>query len=409
MKSSWRTPALMIVCGGLIAWLSTGTRQSLALFLQPMSVDMNWGREVFSLALALQLIIWGVAQPIAGAVSDRLGAARVIVFGGVSYIAGLVLMAHAETPLMLHIGLGLFTGIGLSACGFAVIFAAIARAVPPGRRSTALGVTGALGSVGQFAMIPVAQGMIGLAGGATSLLVLATCMALVIPLSIGLAGPPGQRKSAREQEQSIRQALIQARRHSGFIYLTSAFFVCGFQTLFIGSHLPAFISDAGLSPEVGALALAMIGGTNIFGSFLFGWLGGRYSKRGLLAFQYLLRSAAIIAYVLLPVTALSSCIFAGIIGLTWMGTVPLTSGLVAQMFGVRYIGMLFGIVFLGHQVGGFLGTWLGGLLFDVYGDYNIIWGASVWLGVTAALLHWPIEERNDDAPPLAQVRAVPSI
>ena len=409
MKSTWRGPALMIICGGLIAWLSTGTRQSLALFLQPMSGDMNWGREVFSLALALQLIVWGVAQPIAGAVSDKLGAARVIAFGGVFYITGLLLMGNAASPLMLYIGLGLFTGIGLSACGFAVIFAAIARIVPPGRRSTALGVTGALGSVGQFAMIPIAQGFISLSGWSMSLMVLAVCMVLVIPLSIGMARHPGSGKGTRTQEQSIRQALVQARSHSGFIYLTSAFFVCGFQTLFIGSHLPAFINDAGLSPEIGALSLALIGGTNIFGSLLFGWLGGRYSKRGLLAFQYMLRSASIIAYVLLPITALSSCIFAGIIGLTWMGTVPLTSGLVTQMFGVRYIGMLFGIVFFGHQLGGFLGTWLGGLLFDIYGDYNIIWWASVWLGVTAALLHWPIEERDDTALPLVEARAVPSI
>jgi len=374
-----------------------------------MSGDMNWGREVFSLALALQLIIWGVAQPVAGAISDKLGAARVIVFGGVSYIAGLLLMAHAASPLMLYLGLGLFTGIGLSACGFAVIFAAIARVVPPSRRSAALGVTGALGSVGQFAMIPVAQGFIGLSGWAISLMVLAVCMVFIIPLSIGLARRPGTGKGTRAQGQSIRQALAQARNHSGFIYLTSAFFVCGFQTLFIGSHLPAFINDAGLSPEIGALSLALIGGTNIFGSLLFGWLGGRYSKRGLLAFQYLLRSASIIAYVLMPITALSSCIFAGIIGLTWMGTVPLTSGLVTQMFGVRYIGMLFGIVFFSHQLGGFLGTWLGGLLFDIYGDYNIIWWVSVWLGVTAALLHWPIEERDDAALPLVQARAVSSI
>ena len=298
MKSTWRGPALMIICGGLIAWLSTGTRQSLALFLQPMSGDMNWGREVFSLALALQLIIWGVAQPIAGAVSDKLGAARVIAFGGVFYITGLLLMGHAASPLMLYIGLGLFTGIGLSACGFAVIFAAIARIVAPGRRSTALGVTGALGSVGQFAMIPIAQGFISLSGWSMSLMVLAVCMVLVIPLSIGMARHPGSGKGTRTQEQSIRQALVQARSHSGFICLTSAFFVCGFQTLFIGSHLPAFINDAGLSPEIGALSLALIGGTNIFGSLLFGWLGGRYSKRGLLAFQYMLRSASIIAYVL---------------------------------------------------------------------------------------------------------------
>ena len=405
----WRGPLFMIICGGLIAWLSTGTRQSLALFLQPMSVDMNWGREVFSLALALQIIIWGVAQPIAGAVSDKLGAAYVIVFGGISYSVGLLLVAHAASPLMLYFGLGLFTGIGLSACGFAVIFAAIARVVPSSRRSAALGVTGALGSVGQFAMIPVAQGVISLSGWATSLMVLAVCMFLVIPLSIGLVQKSGSSKGTRAQEQTIRQALAYARSHSGFIYLNLAFFVCGFQTLFIGSHLPAYINDAGLSPEIGALSLALIGGANIFGSILFGWLGGRYSKRGLLAFQYLLRSAAIIAYVLLPVTALSSCIFAGIIGLTWMGTVPLTSGLVTQMFGVRYIGMLFGIVFFSHQVGGFLGTWLGGLLFDIFGDYNIIWWASVWLGVTAALLHWPIEERDDEALPFIQSRAMPSI
>ena len=213
----------------------------------------------------------------------------------------------------------------------------------------------------------------------------------------------------REVEQSLLQALRQARSHPGFVYLTTAFFVCGFQTLFIGSHLPAFVTDSGLPPEVGALSLALIGAVNVVGSLMFGWLGGRYSKRGLLAFQYLLRSAAIVLYVLLPITTVSTCIFAGVIGLTWLGTVPLVSGLVAQMFGIRHIGMLFGITFFSHQLGGFFGTWFGGLLFDAYGNYDIIWWTSAWLGVTAALLHWPIEERDDAAAELARAQAVPGI
>lgn len=410
MTRSSRIPvAAVIVCGGLIAWLSTGTRQSLALFLQPMSADMNWGREVFSLAMAVQLLLWGIAQPVAGAISDKLGAAGVIAFGAIVYIAGLLLMAGAASPLMLHLSLGLLLGIGLSASGFAVVFAAVARAVPQHRRSAALGITGAVGSVGQFAMIPVAQGFISHAGWTTSLLVLAVCMGLAIPLSIALKERPGSRGGTRETEQSLLQALDQARRHPGFIYLTTAFFVCGFQTLFIGTHLPAFVGDAGLPPEVGALALALIGGVNVFGSLLFGWLGGRYSKRGLLAFQYLLRSVAIIAYITLPITVVSTCIFASLIGLTWLGTVPLTSSLVSQMFGIRYIGMLFGITFFSHQLGGFLGAWLGGLLFDAFGNYDIIWWTAVWLGVTAALLHWPIEERSDEAAELARARTVPGI
>ncbi len=408
MKRSWRTPAVVIICGGLIAWLSTGTRQSFALFLQPMSFDMNWGREIFSFAIALQLLLWGVAQPVAGAISDKIGAAGVIVFGAIVYIVGLVMMSEASSPLMLYLSLGLFIGIGLSAAGFAVVFAAVARVVPPRRRSTALGITGAIGSVGQFAMIPVAQGVIGYSGWTTSLLILAVCMSLIIPLAIAMKGRPEARRP-REVEQSLRQALRQARSHSGFIYLTTAFFVCGFQTLFIGSHLPAFASDAGLSPEIGALSLALIGGTNVVGSLLFGWLGSRYSKRGLLAFQYLLRTVAIALYVLLPITALSTCIFAGVIGLTWMGTVPLTSGLIAQMFGIRYIGMLFGIAFFSHQLGGFFGTWMGGLLFDAYGNYDIIWWTSAWLGVTAALMHWPIEEQDDATAELARAQAVPGI
>ena len=408
MKRSWRTPAVVMICGGLIAWLSTGTRQSLALFLQPMSFDMNWGREVFSLAMGLQLLLWGLAQPIAGAVSDKIGAAGVIVFGAALYIIGLVLMSEAGSPLMLYLSLGLFIGIGLSAAGFAVVFAAVARAVPPRRRSTALGITGAVGSVGQFAMIPVAQGVIGFSGWTTSLLVLAACMSLVIPLSIAMKGRPPA-GGPREVEQSLLQALRQARSHPGFVYLTTAFFVCGFQTLFIGSHLPAFVTDSGLPPEVGALSLALIGGVNVVGSLMFGWLGGRYSKRGLLAFQYLLRSFAIVLYVMLPITTVSTCIFAGVIGLTWLGTVPLVSGLVAQMFGIRHIGMLFGITFFSHQLGGFLGTWLGGLLFDAYGNYDIIWWTSAWLGVTAALLHWPIDERDDTAAELVRASAVPGL
>lgn len=408
MKRSWRTPAVVMICGGFIAWLTTGTRQSLALFLQPMSFDMNWGREVFSLAMGLQLLLWGMAQPIAGAISDKIGAAGVIVFGAALYIIGLVLMSEAGSPLMLYLSLGLFIGIGLSAAGFAVVFAAVARAVPPRRRSVALGITGAVGSVGQFAMIPVAQGVIGFSGWTASLLVLAACMSLVIPLSIAMKGRP-EAGGPREVEQSLLQALRQARSHPGFVYLTTAFFVCGFQTLFIGSHLPAFVTDSGLPPEVGALSLALIGAVNVVGSLMFGWLGGRYSKRGLLAFQYLLRSAAIVLYVLLPITTVSTCIFAGVIGLTWLGTVPLVSGLVAQMFGIRHIGMLFGITFFSHQLGGFFGTWFGGLLFDAYGNYDIIWWTSAWLGVTAALLHWPIEERDDAAAEPARAQAVPGI
>ena len=408
MKRSWRTPAVVMICGGLIAWLSTGTRQSLALFLQPMSFDMNWGREVFSLAMGLQLLLWGVAQPIAGAISDKIGAAGVIIFGAALYIIGLVLMSGAGSPLLLYLSLGLFIGIGLSAAGFAVVFAAVARAVPPRRRSAALGITGAVGSVGQFAMIPVAQGVIGFSGWTTSLLVLAACMSLVIPLSIAMKGRP-EPGGPREVEQSLLQALRQARSHPGFVYLTTAFFVCGFQTLFIGSHLPAFVTDSGLPPEVSALSLALIGAVNVVGSLMFGWLGGRYSKRGLLAFQYLLRSVAIVFYVLLPITTVSTCIFAGVIGLTWLGTVPLVSGLVAQMFGIRHIGMLFGITFFSHQLGAFFGTWIGGLLFDAYGNYDIIWWTSAWLGVTAALMHWPIEERDDAAAELAGARAVPGI
>lgn len=386
----WRTPAVILACGGLILMLALGTRQSFGLFLRPMSLDLGWGREAFSFAIALQNLVWGCAMPFMGAIADRYGAGRVLAAGGLAYGSGLIAMAHSTSPLGLDIAAGLLLGFALSCSAFGVVMGVVARAFPPEKRSLAVGIVGACGSFGQFAMLPGAQALIAGFGWLNALVTMGVLAFFIIPLGAALAG---RNAAEAESEQSIGAALAEATRHTGFWLLTASFFVCGFQTIFVMTHLPAYLVDRGLSPAEGMSALAVIGLFNIAGSYACGALGGRYSKRLILAWIYGIRALAIGLFIAAPLTPLGMYLFAAVLGLTWLGTVPLTNSLVGQIFGVKYLSTLFSISFLGHQLGAFIGAWAGGAVFDATGSYQIVWLCSIVLSVIAAALCVPINER----------------
>jgi predicted MFS family arabinose efflux permease len=390
---NWRTPVVVLVCGGLLLSLGMGIRHGFGLFLQPMTMDLGWGRETFAFALALQNLLWGVAQPITGMIADRYGAGRVLVAGTALYVAGLIFMALSQTGLGLTLSAGLLIGLGLSGTTFSIIFGVVGRAFPAEKRSMALGIVAAAGSFGQFAMLPLEQTLISNFGWFDALLIIAVIAALMAPLAAGLV----ERRAAPAAgvvSQSTRDAIKEAMSHRGFVLLTLGFFVCGFQVIFIGVHLPAFLLDRGLSPQTGMMALALIGFFNIIGTYIGGWLGGRVSKKYVLSALYLGRSIVITVFLLLPITPLSVYVFAAAIGLLWLATVPLTNGLIAQIFGVQYLSMLGGFVFFSHQIGSFLGVWLGGFMFDRTGSYNLVWVIAIALGIVASILNLPIDERE---------------
>ena len=385
----WRTPTLILIVGCIILTLSMGVRHTAGLFLQPMTADHGWSRETFSFAIALQNLVWGLASPFAGALADRHGAGRTVLGAALLYVLGLVLMAQAGSPLTFDLSAGVLVGLGLSGTTFAVIMGVIGRHTTPAKRSLALGIASAGGSFGQFAVLPVGQMLISTYGWQSALVLLAAGVGLIAPLAWALADG---HKPAAAAGQSVGEALREAGGERSFHYLFWGYFVCGFQTAFIMLHLPAFVVDAGMSANIGMTAVAMIGLFNIFGSFLSGWLGGLYSKKWLLAWIYVLRIVAILALLLFPLSQLTLYVFAAVMGLLWLGTVPLTSGLVGHIFGLRYMGMLYGIVFLGHQIGGFLGAWLGGRIFDLSGSYLMAWWLSIALSVMAAALSLPVRE-----------------
>jgi predicted MFS family arabinose efflux permease len=397
MGSLRRNLWFIVAMGSLISLLGFGVRANFGLFLAPMSADLGWGREVFALAMAIQNLVWGVGLPIAGMLADRFGTARVLAIGGLFYAVGIYGMAQASSPMMFHVTGGLLVGIGLSGASFALVLAALGRMVPERHRTLALGLGTAAGSMGQFLLVPLGQAFISAYGWSTALVLLALIVALVIPLSAAMRGDAPEAPDT--QKQSMGQALTEARRHSGYLYLSAGFFVCGFHIAFIGTHLPAFITDQGLAAGIGAQALAILGLFNIFGAILAGVLGNRYQKKNLLSLIYLFRAIAITLFILLPMNQMTVLAFSAAIGLTWLSTVPLTSGIVAQVFGPRYMATLFGFVFLSHQIGSFLGVWLGGKLYDQFGSYDAVWWLAVALGLFAALVHLPIDERP--APRLA--------
>ncbi len=382
---------IVIVAGCLISLLSFGPRSIMGLFLAPMTEARGWSREIFALSIALQNIVWGIGQPIAGAIADRYGSGRVLAGGGVVYAAGLALMAWAPDPLWLNVSAGLMVGTGMAAGSFTIVLAAFGRRVPPEKRSIVFGIGTAAGSMGQFVFAPFGQALIQNFGWGEALLVLAVVTMAIPVLSIALAGKPGAEGQAI-REQTFGQALSEAFSHRSYLLLTAGFFVCGFHVAFVTAHLPAFIVDRGLDPRIGAWSLALIGLFNVIGSLSAGYIGQHYSKPIFLSLIYLARAVLIAAFVLLPTTPASVLIFASVLGLLWLSTVPPTTGLVAIMFGPKYMGTLMGIVFLSHQVGAFLGVWLGGRLYDQTGSYDVVWWLGVALGIFAALVHWPIRE-----------------
>jgi MFS family permease len=389
--------SLWILLGAsLILALSLGIRHGFGLFLPPMSAEFGWGREVFAFAIALQNLIWGLTQPFTGALADRFGAKRTVIVGGILYAIGLGCMSLADTPLSLSLSAGLLIGIGLSGTSFSVILGAVGRAVPMEKRSLAMGIAAAAGSFGQFAMLPGTLGLMSWLGWSVALLALGLLVALIVPLAAMLKDTP---LPLTGQEQTLGEALREACSHSGFWLLALGFFVCGFQVVFIGVHLPAYLVDQHLPALVGTTVLALVGLFNIFGTYIAGWLGGRMSKPRLLSALYLARAVVIVAFILMPLTVWSSYAFGVAMGLLWLSTVPLTNGTVATLFGVRNLSMLGGIVFLFHQLGAFLGGWLGGYLFDRTGSYDLVWQIAVLLSLLAAALNWPVREQ-----PVARLR-----
>ena len=381
----------VLICGALIVTLSMGIRHGFGLWLQPITMERGWTRETFAFAIAIQNLMWGATGPIAGMLADRFGAFRVLLAGAVLYAVGLVLMGLATSGLAFTGSAGLLLGMAQAGTTYAVIYGVIGRNVAPEKRSWAMGVAAAAGSFGQFLMVPVENWLIGSFGWQNALFILG-CLALAImPLAIGLKEPkvPGHVVGF---QQSIGQALREAFGYRSFQLLMAGYFVCGFQVVFIGVHMPSYLKDQGMSPEVATYALALIGLFNVFGTYAAGSLGQRLAKRHILAAIYLLRSVAIVAFLWAPLTPMSVYVFSAVMGVLWLSTVPPTNAVVAQIFGVQYLSMLGGFVFFSHQIGSFLGVWLGGLLYDSTGSYDIVWWIAVALGIFAALVNLPVRE-----------------
>ncbi|MDM1696352.1 MFS transporter [Thiopseudomonas alkaliphila] len=391
MHSALRTGLLLMIGSSIILALSLGIRHAFGLYLNPLSQAFGWEREIFSFAIAVQNLVWGGVQPFVGAFADRYGLKPTVIITTLAYACGLYLMANSSTPMDLTLSAGLLIGFGLSGTSFAVLLSAIGRSVPAEKRSMAMGIASAAGSLGQFVMLPGTLGLIEWLGWSSAMLVTAALICLCVPLAFMLKETP-QPNTTDDFEQSVKQALNQVVKEKGFWLLAFGFFVCGFQVVFIGVHIPSYLIDRQLPASVGTTVLALIGLFNIVGTWLAGWLGGYYSKPKLLGWLYLIRGLVIALFFYLPISQLSAYLFGIAMGLLWLSTVPLTNGTVASMFGIRNLSMLAGIVFFFHQVGSFLGGWLGGLVFDRTGNYDLIWQVSIALSVVAALCNFPIKE-----------------
>jgi predicted MFS family arabinose efflux permease len=384
------TMAQVLICGAMVVTLSMGIRHGFGLWLQPITMDRGWSRETFAFALAVQNLAWGLAGPVAGMWADRFGAFRVLIVGSVLYAVGLAVMASATSSAGFLGGTGLLLGMAQAGTTYAVIYGVIARNIAPEKRSWAMGVTAAAGSFGQFLMVPVENWLIGGFGWQNALFFLSLAALLIIPLAFGLREPP--RTAATGLQQSVGAALKEAFAYRSFLLLMAGYFVCGFQVVFIGVHMPSYLKDNGFDPGVATVALALIGLFNVFGTYAAGSLGQRLAKRYILAAIYLLRAVAIVLFISLPLTPTSVYVFSAVIGFLWLSTVPPTNAIVAQIFGVQYMSMLGGFVFLSHQVGSFMGVWLGGLLYDATGSYTVVWWIAVALGIFAALINLPVRE-----------------
>ena len=384
------SPAVMLVCASVILTLALGIRHSFGLFLQPMSMDNGWGREVFGFAVAVQNLLWGITQPFTGMLADRFGAGRVLFAGGLLYAIGLAGMANSTTALGLTLAIGLFVGVGMSCTTFNIVFGALGRAYSAERRSVVLGISSAAGSFGQFAVLPLALVLITGLGWYSALIALSLLVAVVMPASFGVADKGYGATSGGGV--SLKQALTEAFHRKGFWLLGAGYFACGFQVVFIGTHFPAFLIDQGLTVRDGTISLALIGLFNIFGSYLAGQLGGRFSKTYLLSGLYAARGVAIALLISFPLTPVSAYLFAATMGFLWLGTVPLTNGVVAGIFGVKHLAMLSGFVFFFHQLGSFFGSWFGGYIFDRTGSYQLVWLIAIGLSVISVVVNLPIDE-----------------
>ena len=392
MRSTVRNALLLMIGSSIVLALSLGIRHAFGLFLQPMSIEFGWGREVFAFAIAIQNLIWGLLQPFVGAFADRYGVKRTVFISAIAYALGLLLMAFASTPSALVLSAGLLIGFGLSGTSFAVLLSAVGRSVVAEKRSMAMGIASAAGSLGQFVMLPGTLGLLEWLGWSSALLVCAALIVLLIPLSRMLHEDLSSTQT-EEPKLPLLSVLRQVAGHTDFWLLSLGFLVCGFQVVFIGIHIPAYLLDQHLPAQAGTTVLALVGLFNIAGTWCAGWLGGRYAKPQLLAALYLLRAVVIALFFYMPISLFSAYAFAIAMGLLWLSTVPLTNGTIASMFGVRYLSMLAGVVFLFHQIGSFLGGWLGGLAYDQTGSYALVWQLSIVLSVIAALLNLPIRER----------------
>jgi MFS family permease len=405
--ANWRTPTVIIVCGCGIATLAFGPRSALGLFLPPMTADNGWSRETFAFAVALQTLLYGAAQPFAGAIADRFGTGRVIIAGATLYAFGIGLMAHATTPGLLYLSTGVFVGFGLSGCSFNLIISSFGKLLPASWRSTAFGAGTAAGSFGQFLFSPLGVGLIDHIGWRAALTTFAVLLLFIIPLSLAVATSrlPGAQSGSHggAADQNYREALAEALTHRSYILLVLGFFTCGFQLGFVTVHLPSYLIDRGLSAEIGGWTLGAIGLFNIIGAMTSGWLGNRMPKRYILSAIYFARAITVVALITLPASPAVTLIYGAVTGLLWLSSVPPTSGLVALMFGTRWMAMLFGIAFFSHQVGGFLGVWLGGLVYERTGSYDAVWWLGVLFGVLSAIINLPIVEK-----PVARAALVPS-
>jgi MFS family permease len=403
IAGAWRTPLVIMVCGCLIAMISFGPRSSLGFFMTPIGHANHWGRDVFALALAIQNLLWGIGQPFAGAIADKYGTNRVIAIGAILYAAGIGLMSYSTTPLELDLTAGVLVGFGLSSCSVTIVLGGFGKLLPAEWRSMAFGIGTGAGSFGQFLFSPLGVALMDNYGWQNALMIFAAVLLLILPLSLALATPRGGFAPNAAPPQSVKQALVEAFGHRSYVLLVLGFFTCGFQLAFVTVHLPSYLIDRGLSAQVGGWTLAIIGLFNIVGSLTSGWLGSRMPKRYILSFIYFARAISIAVFVLLPASTITTLIFGAVTCLLWLSTVPPTSGLVAVMFGTRWLTMLFGFAFFSHQVGGFLGVLLGGIVFERWGSYDPVWWLSVFFGIASALINLPIVEKAVVRPALAPV------
>jgi MFS family permease len=382
----------ILVCGGAIVTLSMGIRHGFGLWLQPITQSQGWSRETFAFAIAIQNLAWGVSGIFAGMLADRFGAFRVIVAGAVLYALGLFGMATASSPLMFSITAGVLIGMAQAGTTYAVVYGVIGRNISADKRSWAMGIAAAAGSFGQFLMVPTEGFLISSLGWQAALMVLGAAALMMIPLAWGLREPAFKGGTTMHRDQSTWHAFQEAFKYPSFQLLMAGYFVCGFQVVFIGVHMPSYLKDKGLSPEVAGYALALIGLFNVFGTYASGVLGQRLPKKNILAFIYLSRAVVISVFLIAPLSPMSVYIFSAVMGLLWLSTVPATNAAVAQIFGVAHLSMLSGFVFFSHQIGSFMGVWLGGYLYDRTGSYDLVWYIAIGLGVLAALLNLPIKE-----------------